>query len=113
MSFGARVQKHLGQADGLSKYHCCVNTARSRAALESTGEELWGCADRTVSLNTRDVVYFDCLSGRSYLSLGERSVQESIQELVYLKRMKKTKTPANMIAVRSVGRIYRSVSPEK
>ena len=89
------------------------NKAHGRVVFENNVKALLVYEDRTASSNPSGVVYFDCLSGRSYLSLGERSVQESIQELVYLKRMKKTKTPANMIAVRSVGRIYRSVSPEK
>ena len=35
---------------------------------------LWVCANQTVSLNSPGVVYFACLSGRSYLSPGEKSV---------------------------------------
>ena len=35
---------------------------------------LWGCAARTVNWNSRGVVYFSCLSGRSYRSSGRRSV---------------------------------------
>ena len=36
--------------------------------FENNGKALWSCADRTVSLTSRGVVFFACLSGRSYLS---------------------------------------------
>ena len=42
---------------------------------ENNSKVIWGCADRTVSSNSRHVVSFACLSGRSYRSLGERSVR--------------------------------------
>ena len=38
-----------------------------------------GCADRSLSSNSRGVVvYFACLSGRSYLSSGETSVGDDV-----------------------------------
>ena len=71
----ARVQTYLlRQAGGLSKYYCSVNKAGGRVVFENNGKALWGCADRTASLNSRGVVYFTCLSGRSYLAPGERSI---------------------------------------
>ena len=45
-----------------------VNKARDRGAVENNCKALWSCADRILSSNARGVVYFACLSGRSYLT---------------------------------------------
>ena len=55
----------------MSKYHCKQLKARGRVVFQNNGEAIWGCADRTVNSNTRDVIYSACLSGRSYLSPNE------------------------------------------
>ena len=47
--------------------HGCV-------VFENNAKTLWGFADRNVSSNTCDVVYFACPGGRSYPSSGTRSV---------------------------------------
>ena len=44
---------------------------------KTTVKTLCGCADRLVSSNSRGVVYFACLSGRSYRPPGERSVSSA------------------------------------
>ena len=54
-----------------------VNHARGRAVFENNGRALWGCAVRIASRNSHRVLYFVCLSGRSYLSPGERSAGPS------------------------------------
>ena len=61
------------------KYHCSVDKARGRAVFENNGKAFGGCEDQTVSLNTRGVVYFACLSGRSYVSPGQRSAMKRLQ----------------------------------
>ena len=51
-----------------------MNKARSRVAFENNGNALRVCADRTLIWKSRGVVDLTCLSGRSYLSPGDRSV---------------------------------------
>lgn len=58
-------------------YHRSVNKARGRAVFRNSGEALWDCADRIASSNARGVVYSPCLSGRSHLGPGEKSVDHS------------------------------------
>ena len=58
---------------GLSKYYCSVNKAHSRAVFKNNGKVLWGWAKQTMSLNTRGVLYFACLSGRK-LSVSRQEV---------------------------------------
>ena len=59
-----------------------VTTERISCILElrvfiNNGKTLWGCADRTVRLNTPSVVYFPCLSGQSCLLVrGQCSVRQ-------------------------------------
>ena len=51
-----------------------MDKARGRAVFENNSKALWGCLHRTVSLNTSGVAYSACLSGRSYMAAGQRSV---------------------------------------
>ena len=51
-----------------------VNKACGRVVFENDSRPLWGCTKRTVRTNSRDVVYFACVSGWSDLSQGERSI---------------------------------------
>ena len=61
-------------------YHFNVNEARGRVVFENNGKALWSYSDRNMSSNSHDVAYFACLSGRSYLSPGEKSIiQFSLQ----------------------------------
>ena len=65
-----------------------ISKACGPLVFENNSVALWGCADRTVSSNTHVVIYFACLSGRSYLSPGERSIvlkksMRFYQELFY------------------------------
>ena len=55
-------------------YHCSVKKARGLAVFKDNGKALSGCGNKNASLNTRAGVYVACLSGRSRLSLGERSI---------------------------------------
>ena len=72
-----RPRKNTPPQTGWFKYLCSVNKTGGGVVGENNGEAVWGCADRIVSLNTRGGVYFACLSGRSYLTPGERSVMTS------------------------------------
>ena len=54
-----------------------TNNARDRAVFESNGKAFSECADRIVISNSHGVAYFACLSGRSCLSPGERSILHS------------------------------------
>ena len=102
--------RFLRQVWRLSKYHCSVKqqqqqqqkqntwpycvrkqrqTAlglyRSNREFKTSVESFLSCADRTVCSNSREVVYFACLSGRSYLSPGKRSVE--LLRLVFVYRI--------------------------
>ena len=55
-----------------------MKKAHGGVVLENKGKVLRSCADRTVSSNSRCVIYFACLSGRSYLSPDERSIMYSM-----------------------------------
>ena len=48
-----------------------ANTTHGRVVLENNSEALWGCADRILSLNSRGVVCFACLSGLGLLGRGQ------------------------------------------
>ena len=64
---------------GCPKYHYSVVKARGRVVYQHDGKALWGCAGRIVvcTINTRGVVYFACLSGRSCLYPGEESTSQA------------------------------------
>ena len=47
------------------------------AVLENNSEAPWGCVARNARSNSRGVVYFACLSGRSRLSPGQMSTPAS------------------------------------
>ena len=57
--------------------HAYLNSRqKTRSVLfKNNSNVLWGCADQSVSLNSRGVAYFACLSGWSYPPPGERSVK--------------------------------------
>ena len=50
-----------------------VKKAHGPSVCENHGKVFWGCADRNVSSNSCDVVYFACLSRQGHLSAGGRS----------------------------------------
>ena len=68
------ANQHRAYKHGSSDSKQSVNKARGRVVFENNGKALGGCADGT---KTRDVVYFACLSGRSYLSPGEWSTADA------------------------------------
>ena len=80
------ANQHRAYKHGSSDSKQSVNKARGRVAFENNGKALGGCADGT---KTRDV-YFACLSGRSYLSPGERSTADagsiSVRQGIFLPR---------------------------
>lgn len=51
-----------------------ANKINGRVGFKTNREALGGYADRIMCLNSRDVVYFAILSGRSYLCPGDMSV---------------------------------------
>ena len=71
----AHKQASFDRPAGCLSVRCSVNKARGRVVFENNGKMLWGCADRSRSLNTRDantgVTHSACLSGRSYLAQGQ------------------------------------------
>ena len=52
-----------------------VNKTHGHVVFENNSEAIWGCVHRTVNSKSPGVVYFACLSGRSYLSPGERTAE--------------------------------------
>ena len=62
-----------------------VNKTRGRVIFENNREALWSCADRSVGLSSCGVLYFVCLSERSYLFPGERSITPEGPEHVDVK----------------------------
>ena len=66
----SRVFRILSQSAPACKHTSVnkANKARGRVAFKDIGNALGRCADRTMSSDSSVIVYFACLSGRSYVS---------------------------------------------